>query len=48
MKENTMARDVELEKVKTGVAGLSFEDKLFASPEGVQQRKSRLKKAGRL
>lgn len=31
MKENTTIRDVSPEKVKTAVAGLSFEDKLFAN-----------------
>lgn len=31
MKENTMARDVSPEKVKAAVAGMSFEDKLFAN-----------------
>jgi len=31
MKENTTARDVSPEKVKAGVAGLCFEDKLFAN-----------------
>ena len=31
MKENTNVRDVSPEKVKTAVAGLSFEDKLFAN-----------------
>ena len=30
-KKNTRVRDVPPEKVKTTVAGLSFEDKLFAN-----------------
>ena len=31
MKENTTVRDVAPEKVKTAVAGMSFEDKLFTN-----------------
>lgn len=31
MKENTTVRDVSPEKVKAAVAGMSFEDKLFAN-----------------
>lgn len=31
MKENTTVRDVAPEKVKAAVAGMSFEDKLFAN-----------------